>query len=160
MKMYVKFFDNTNITKVSIDPNIKYTVFMVSKNRNGYYNNMDSFVKIMDPNSEFIVFDIESDKPLKLKKKYKDMKNVKLIRKEKKNNENSSGGKLNFSIWESWAFAMNNIRSKRIFYFDNCNEASENFKFENYMEGSYYFPNQERWYTQNFATDRFDILIF
>jgi hypothetical protein len=136
----------------------KYTVFEVSRDRFAYKDSLPGFQrKIPNGNpAQVILFDIESEPALTLPVELRSQKNSHLIRKQ------PSGNRGKFSIWDSFVFAMNHIETERVFYFDNCNYPLQDFKYDTYMKTdvNYYFPNNERYYTQNFFAHRDDIVRF
>lgn len=136
---------------------------------------------------QFILFDIESEPPLPIPaslQTFVDSGKLKVIRKSPGSNsrgeltdndvvDNGHGGDgqvvktakkrpFKFSVWESWAFAMNHISSDFLFYFDNCNKPGPTFRFQQYWQkgDNLFFPNDERYYTQNFAAKREDFVRF
>lgn len=163
MMIYDTLFLFPYVKPLHIDPKpinskLKYTTFMVSRDRYAYQESAPHFIHKMEPHgaSEFILFDIESNPKLVMPTSNERNVTVRLIRKEPPTGANVDGKSFKFSLWESLAFAASNVESDRVFYFDNCNFPSPPFFFDNYLDKSlnYYFHNEARYYTGNFATTR------
>jgi hypothetical protein len=154
-KMHIK---QPNEIKSLSNGKATYTVFEVSRDRYAYEKSLPLYQSKIPPsdNAQIILFDIESDPPLKLPHMEQKPTNMHLIRKE------PNGQREKFSIWDSFVFAMNHIETERVFYFDNCNYPTSYFQYKFYLDTNtnHYFPNTDRYYTQNFLAHRHDIVRF
>lgn len=153
-QFYLKFYISLYYNELKLDlhlkpinPDIKYTVFMLVKNRYQYQKTMWSFVDKLGDDSEFHLNDLGSHEPLPLPPEYEDHPQVKVFRMADAEDDP-------FLFWRSLTFAINNIESEYVFYFDNCNSLPSPFDYESYVEKGhgFFFPNMER---QHFAGNFF-----
>ena len=134
-----------------LNPGADFTVLLMTQSRDTYKIAMPKWMEVKsDKKIDYILLDFESEPKIEF-----NYPGVHVVRKD----PIGPGIHTRYTKWEGLAYAMNYIKSPKVFYFDACNYGDNNFKYETYLDtgANYYFRNNERGYGGNFLAFREDV---